>query len=133
VHRERSFLWGYGHIVVFASLAAIGAGLHIAADYLDNQTTQGPVGTVLSTAIPFAIYIFTLYALYASFTRHADPFHLALLAGTAAILVLSVALAALGLGVAGCLLVLMFAPVVTVVGYETVGHRHVADALEQMR
>jgi hypothetical protein len=29
--------------------------------------------------------------------------------------------------------VLVFAPVVTVVGYETVGHRHVADALERMR
>ena len=133
VHRERSFLWGYGHIVVFASLAAIGAGLHVAAYYLEHQTTLGPVGTLLSTAIPFAIYTVTLYALYAAFTRHVDPFHLALLAGTTAVLVLSVALAALGVGVAACLLVLMFAPVVTVVGYETVGHRHVAEALERLR
>jgi len=30
---------------------------------------------------------------------------------------------------AQCLVVLMFAPVVTVVGYETVGHRYQADAL----
>ena len=133
VHRERSFLWGYGHIIVFASLAAIGAGLHVAAYYLDNETTLGPVQTILSTAIPFGIYILTLYALYASFTRHADPFHLALLVGTAAVIVLSVALAALGLGVAGCLLLLMFAPVVTVVGYETVGHRHAAESLELLR
>jgi len=133
VHRERSFLWGYGHIVVFASLAAIGGGLHVAAYYLEHQTTLEPVGTVLSTAIPFAIYTAALYALYAAFTRHADPFHLALLAATTAVLVLSVALAALGVGVAACLLVLMLAPVVTVVGYETVGHRHVAEALEQLR
>jgi hypothetical protein len=55
------------------------------------------------------------------------------LAGTTAVLVLSVALAALGVGVAASLLVLMFAPVVTVVGYETVGHQHVANALEHMR
>jgi hypothetical protein len=27
----------------------------------------------------------------------------------------------------------MFAPVVTVVGYETLGHRHVVDALARMR
>ena len=133
VHRDRSFLWGYGHIVVFASLAAIGGGLHVAAYYLEHQTTLEPVGTVLSTAIPFAIYTAALYAIYAAFTRHADPFHLALLAGTTAVLVLSVALAALGVGVAACLLVLMFAPVVTVVGYETVGHPHVAEALEQLR
>jgi hypothetical protein len=31
-----------------------------------------------------------------------------------------------------CLLVLMLAPAVTVVGYETIGHRHMAAALEQM-
>jgi low temperature requirement protein LtrA len=131
-HRERSFLWGYGHIVVFASLAAIGGGLHVAAYYLEHQTTLGLVKTVLSTAIPFAIYTVALYALYAAFTRNAEPFHLALLAGTTAVLVLSVGLAALGVGLAGCLLVLMFAPVVTVVGYETVGHRHVSEAFERL-
>jgi low temperature requirement protein LtrA len=132
LHRERSFLWGYGHIVIFASLAAIGAGLHVAAYYSEHETTLGVTGTLLATAIPFAIYILTLYGIYASFTRHRDPFHLALLTGTAAVLVLSVALAALGVGLAVCLIVLVFAPVVTVVGYETVGHRHVAEALEAM-
>ena len=65
--------------------------------------------------------------------RHADPFHLSLLAGTAAVLVLSVALAALGVGIAICLVVLMFAPVVTVLGYETLGYRHVEEALARMR
>jgi hypothetical protein len=54
-------------------------------------------------------------------------------AGTSAVLVLSVALAALGFSLATCLLVLMFAPVVTVVGYETVGHRHIAKALEHLQ
>jgi hypothetical protein len=80
-----------------------------------------------------AIYVVALYAIYAAFTRHLDPFHLALLGGTAVVLVLSVALAALGAGVPVCLAVLMFAPVVTVVGFETVGHRHVARALAGMR
>lgn len=131
-HRERSFLWGYGHILVFGSLAAIGGGLHVAAYSIEGEATIGPTAVVASTAIPFALYIFTLYGIYATFTRHADPFHLTLLAGTAAVLVLSVGLAALGGGVAVCLVVLVLAPLVTVVGYETVGHRHVADALEQM-
>ena len=117
LHRERSFVWGYGHIVVFASLAAIGAGLHVAALYLEHGTTIGLTGTVLATAIPVAIYTFTLYGLYSLFMREADPFHLSLLAGTAAVLALSVALAALGVNVSICLAVLMFAPVVTVLGY----------------
>jgi low temperature requirement protein LtrA len=133
LHRQRSFLWGYGHIVVFGSLAAIGAGIHVAAYSLERKTTISDTATVLCTVIPFAVYILTLYGLYASFTRQRDPFHLTLLAGTAAVLVGTVVLAAAGVSVAPCLLVLMFAPIVTVVGYETVGHRHVVDALARMR
>jgi low temperature requirement protein LtrA len=133
LHRERSFIWGYTHIVVFASLAAIGAGLHVAAYYLERETTLSDTGTVLSTVIPVTVYTLTLYGLYASFTRHRDPFHLSLLVGTAAVLVLTVVLAAAGVSVAICLVVLMFAPIVTVVGYETVGHRHVEEALARMR
>jgi low temperature requirement protein LtrA len=133
LHRGRSFIWGYGHLVVFASLAAIGAGLHVAAYYLERQTALSDTGTVLCTVVPVTVYILALYGLYASFTRHADPFHLSLLAGTAAVLALTVVLAALGVSVAICLVVLMFAPIVTVLGYETLGHRHVEEALARMR
>jgi len=133
VHRERSFLWGYGHIVIFASLAAIGAGLHVAAYFLEHVTTIGPTGTVLATAIPVTIYLVALYAIYAAFMREADPFHLTLLAGTAVVLVAAVGMAALGVSVAICLAVLVLAPVVTVVGYETLGYQHVAAALARMR
>jgi low temperature requirement protein LtrA len=133
LHRDRSFTWGYGHIVLFGSLAAIGAGLHVAAYYLERESMLGPTGTVLSTAIPVSIYVASLYGIYLAFTRHADPFHLTLLAGTAGVVVLSVVLAGLGVGVGACLLMLMLAPVVTVVGYETLGYRHVAEALARMR
>jgi low temperature requirement protein LtrA len=133
VHRERSFIWGYGHIVLFGSLAAIGAGLHVAAYYLEHETTLTLTGTVLSTAIPVAIYILVLYGLYASFTRHLDPFHLSLLAASAGVLVVAVGLAALGVSVAICLLVVMLTPVVTVLGYEKLGYRHVQEALSRMR
>ena len=43
----------------------------------------------------------------------------------------AVLLAAAGVDVALCLVVLMLVPVVTVVGYETVGHRHQAEVLER--
>jgi hypothetical protein len=55
-----------------------------------------------------------------------------LLAGTAVFLVGPVALAAAGVGVPVCLIVLALAPVVTIVGYETLGHRHMADALQRL-
>jgi low temperature requirement protein LtrA len=133
LHRERSFIFAYGHIVIFASLAAIGAGLHVAAYFLDHRTTIGLTATVAATTIPVAIYIAGLFWIYSAFTREVDPFHLSLLAGSAVFLVLSVVLAALGVRVSICLAVLVLAPVVTVIGYETLGYRHVAAALGRMR
>jgi hypothetical protein len=49
------------------------------------------------------------------------------------LLATAVVVAAAGVGVPVCLIVVALAPVVTVVGYETVGHRHTADALRQLR
>ena len=51
---------------------------------------------MLSVALPFAIYVAMFYALYSLLMRTRDPFHLGLLAGTAALLVLSIVLAAAG-------------------------------------
>ena len=70
--------------------------------------------------------------LYSLLFRTHDPFHLLLLAATAAVLALVIVLAVAGVSMAVCLLVLVLAPVVTVVGYETLGHRHVADALSRL-
>jgi len=64
--------------------------------------------------------------------RARDPFHLHLMAGMTAVLVLSVVLATAGVSIAVCLVVLALAPAVTVVGYETFGHRHMAEALERL-
>jgi hypothetical protein len=38
-------------------------------------------------------------------------------------------MAATGISMANCLLVVTLAPVVTVVGYELIGHRHAAQAI----
>jgi hypothetical protein len=45
------------------------------------------------------------------------------------VLLAAVLLALAGVSMALCLLVATAAPMVTVVGYELVGHRHMADAL----
>jgi low temperature requirement protein LtrA len=131
-HRERGFIFGYGHIVIFGSLAAMGAGLHVAALLLEGKSEIGPTGTVFSVALPVGIFALAFYVIYSSVFRENDPFHLGLLAGTGAFLVAGVVLAAAGVTMSVCLLVLALAPVVTVVGYETVGHRHMADAIERL-
>jgi low temperature requirement protein LtrA len=63
VHRERPFAYGYLHIVVFGSIVATGAGLHAAAYSIENHTKLGSVATVLSVAIPVAVYIVSVYLL----------------------------------------------------------------------
>ena len=131
VYRERIFPWGYGHILIFGSIAATGAGLHVAALYIGHQAHIGATATVMTVAIPVGVFAFALFALYAYLVRSGDPFHGVLLAGTAAILALAVLLAFVGLPMAVCLIVLMLAPLVTVVGYETVGHRHLSAALNR--
>jgi len=133
VRKPRAFTWGYGHIFMFAGLAAMGAGLHVAASFLEHETEIGAVATVLSVAIPVALYVGALYAVYSVVMHEADPFHIGLLVGTTAVLVMSVVLAAAGVGIAVCLVVLMFAPVVSVVGFELIGHRHLAAALERIQ
>jgi low temperature requirement protein LtrA len=131
-HRERSWVFGYGHLFGYAALAAMGAGLHVAALALDGKAEIGAVAIVLSAALPFAIYTAVFYALYSLLIHTRDPFHLGLLAGTAVLIALSVGLAAAGASVAVSLLVLALAPAVTVVGYETLGHRHLSDALQRL-
>lgn len=130
VYRRRSFVWGYGHIVIFASLAAMGAGLHVAAYYIEHAAHIGATATVLSVAVPVAVFLLGVYLLYAYLVRVPDPFHLVLLALTGATIGLAVVLAAQGVSMAWCLIVVMLAPVVTVVGYEWIGHAHEARALE---
>jgi len=132
-YRERSFGWGYGHLPLFASLAATGAGLHVAALYIGHEAHISAMAAVVTTALPVTLYVVCIYALYSLLTREIDPFHLWLLAGSAVWIVASVVMAAADVSIAACLLVLMLAPAVTVVGYELVGHRHKAAMLAQAK
>lgn len=121
--RERAFGWGYGHLVLLMSVAATGTGLRVAARSLGGEARIGEVAVVAATAVPFGAFVLSIYAIYSAITRTIDPFHLWLVGGAAAVIAVSVVAAAASAPLAGCLLVLVVAPAVTVVGYELVGHR----------
>jgi low temperature requirement protein LtrA len=126
VHRDRGFVWGYGQMLLITSIVATGAGLHVAAYFIEHKAHIGPLATVLTVAIPVGVFLAAIYALYYYLVRRFDPFHVWLLAGTVAVVAAAIAAAAAGLSMAACLVLLMFAPVVTVVGYEVRGYRHQA-------
>jgi low temperature requirement protein LtrA len=132
VRRNRSFGFGYGAIVLFGTIVAIGAGLHVAAYYLDHHSKLHLTGTVLTVVVPVALFLAVFYAGYSWLTASFDTFHLVLLATTVVFLVVPVLMAQADVELVWCLLVLSAAPWVTVVGYETVGYRHNAEVLETL-
>lgn len=115
---------GYGHIPIFGSIVATGAGLHVAAYYIEHKAHISSVATVLTVAVPVAIYLALIYAMYTYLLRRSDRLHTWLLSGTAVVLAASVAAAVAGIPMSVCLIILMLAPVVTIVGYELAGHHH---------
>jgi low temperature requirement protein LtrA len=131
-HRERGFGWGYGHIVMFGAVAAVGAGLHTAAYYIEHHSELAVTGTLLTVAVPLAVYIASIFGVYSQLTRSFDPFHVLLVAVSAAIVVGSVLLAAAGVPLVWCLAVLSVTPWVTVVGFETIGHRHSEQVMARL-
>jgi low temperature requirement protein LtrA len=60
-----AFAWGYGHVVVFASAAALGAGLQVAADETHGQIALDPVLAALTVAVPVAVYLTAVATLHA--------------------------------------------------------------------
>jgi low temperature requirement protein LtrA len=125
VHRRRrGYLFGYGHIPLFIGVAGAGAGLHVAGLHLEHHARIGDVAVVLSLALPVGLYLLMVYLLHTLLLSAVDRFHLLLISLTLAVLAAAALLAAAGVGMAVCLLVVMLAPFVTVVGYETIGHRH---------
>ena len=131
-HRGRQFLWGYGHLPLYGSIAATGAGVHVAAYVIEGHAEVGTVGAILAVAVPVMIFSVALFALYTALFRAIDPFHIALFAGTLLVLALAVWLAAAGASIGLCLIIVTLSPAVIVVGYETLGYRHQERALERV-
>ena len=63
--RERSYLWGYGHYGIFASLAALGAGLEVAVRQAGEHDVVTPIVVGYAVAIPVAVFLALLWALSA--------------------------------------------------------------------
>ncbi|WP_432029026.1 low temperature requirement protein A [Streptomyces sp. 1222.5] len=133
VHRRsRGYVFGYGHIPVFLGIAGAGAGLHVAGLHLEHHAEIGGVAVILSLALPVGLFLLMVYLLHTLLLSATDRFHLLLISLTLGVLAGAVLLAAAGAPTAVCLLVVMLAPFVTVVGYETVGHRHQREMLKAL-
>lgn len=73
---QTAFLWGYGHYFIFASIAAVGAGLAVEIDYVLHHAEINSMTAGLMVAIPTSIYVFVFWALHTRFrfTSHLEHY-----------------------------------------------------------
>ncbi|MGW1954034.1 low temperature requirement protein A [Streptomyces sp. NPDC001920] len=64
---RQAFLWGYGHYVVFASAAAIGAGLEVAVEQAIGKAHISTLAASAAVTLPTALYLLAVWALH---SRH---------------------------------------------------------------
>ncbi len=119
-HRERAFNWGYGHFVVFGSLAALGAFLEVVADGLKGGASSHPVAPAMAiglVATAVGVYLMTVWWLHRHIAR--GQAQLGWAWGCAAvILVAVVAAVAAGLPLAWAIPAVTAAPAVVIVVIE---------------
>ena len=120
-NRNRSFVWGYGHMVVYAAIAAMGAGLHVAGYYLEHKSHISATATLLSVAIPVALFIVSIFFIYSWLAQGGEPTHKIKLAVAAILGAAAVGLSLSGVGLVYCLLFLVLAPLAIVIGHEWKG------------
>jgi len=132
LHRERAWVFGYGHILVFSAIAAFGGGLHVAAYVIEGEATIGVVGAVVTVVAPLALFTLAYFAIYSALIKRVDSFHLGLVGGMFLVMALAIVAANSGVSLGWCLVIAAVAPFVTVVGYEWVGYRHVAADVDRV-
>lgn len=131
IRREKSFIFGYAHMVIFAAIAAAGAGLHVLAYYIDHEAHISAPAAVASVAIPVAIFKVALTWIYGALAGF-DPRNVVTTAVVVAAAGLSVILASAGLPVTGCLLVIVAGPAIVIVLDELAGRKSQTTALARL-
>ena len=69
-NEAQSFVWGYGHYLVFGSAAAVGVGLAVAADQAVGDSTLSDLEAAFVLTAPVALFLLTVWVLH---WRHKTP------------------------------------------------------------
>jgi Bacterial low temperature requirement A protein (LtrA) len=113
-------VWALAHYLIFAAVAALGAGLQVAIGTLTHSTPVTPTFAALTVAIPVTIYILVLALL--STRSSGEPAALSLTPLTAAvILAAAAATPALTLPLSTVIMVVLVAPLLAY--HLTAAHR----------
>lgn len=102
---RQAFRWGYAHVAVFAALAALGAGIHLATEAVTGHAEARVAA--LAVAVPVAGYLFGLVlVMLITGTRLTSQQIYPKLAGIVVVLIVG-ATASVAVTVAGCAVVMV--------------------------
>ncbi|HZD74971.1 MAG TPA: low temperature requirement protein A [Actinomycetota bacterium] len=68
-----SFVWGYGHYLIFASAAGVGAGLQVAVDQGTGHAELPTWGAAAAVAVPVALYLLSVWLLHTGAEPRPSP------------------------------------------------------------
>ncbi|MFI2368454.1 low temperature requirement protein A [Streptomyces sp. NPDC018833] len=86
VSNRQAFPWGYGHLLIFASAAAVGAGLEVAVEQAVGKAHLPATAAAAAVTIPAAAFFLTVWLLHARHFKRGTAQQLTLPAGALAVL-----------------------------------------------
>jgi low temperature requirement protein LtrA len=101
IHRDRSYLWGYGHYGILVALAGVAAGLELAVEQTGHDVAASPAAVAAAVAIPVAAFVVLVWALHAPIAP-TPPLRARWVLGSALLILVLPALAA-SIGIAAVL------------------------------
>jgi low temperature requirement protein LtrA len=107
-----AFLWGYGHYVVFAGVAATGAGLEVAVDAEEHTSHVSETVAAFAIAVPIALVLVVLTLLRRLTWAPGSISHAAVGLGVVGVLVCAAVAGLVGIGVSVLLMGLVLAAMV---------------------
>ncbi|MFJ3586299.1 low temperature requirement protein A [Streptomyces sp. NPDC090127] len=69
VDNRRGFLWGYGHYLIFAAAAAIGAGIEVAVEQAVGKAHISTLAASSAVTIPAAVFLLCVWLLHARYFK----------------------------------------------------------------
>jgi low temperature requirement protein LtrA len=133
VRRPRPFVFGYLHLFVFGAIVAVGAGLHVAAQAIAHHSEVDASFAMWTVVVPVLVFEVMVFVIYSLMAREVDRFHFWLFAGCVLSLALAVVAVRFGASLGVGLVLVACSPAVIVVGFETVGWRHMDGMLARVR
>ena len=100
-----SYVWGYGHYVIFAALAAVGAGLEVAVESAGHHAEVTDQVVAFAVGVPVAIFLVMLWAVHAPIVDRVVINPLAI--AVSAVVIVLLPLSAPAIGIAGALVAMV--------------------------